>query len=491
LNPAPDDDAALGQSKVLKSRAFHGTIVTLFGQGAAQSLRLVSNIILSRLLFPEAFGVMAIVRMLMTGLEMMSNVGVQPAIIRHARGDVPSFLNTAWTIQILRGALLWLVGVALAVPLARFYEEPQLTWLVPVAILTALLGGFTSTKLVTLTRNITLTRRVAVDLTAQVVSLVVMIAFSLVYRSVWALVVGALVASSVRVVLSHLAIPGPTNRMQWEPEAGREILSFGKWIFVSTLFGFIGMRADVMIVGKLVPMEMLGIYSIGITISSIPRVVLSRITQSVLLPVLSASYREGHDSLVADFRTSRRLGLPAGMVTLLGVVVVAPAFFVFLYDERYHEAGWIAQLAMLPLWFVFMQDTAGRALVALGDSRAFAAGSTARAIATAFGCIAGYQLWGGIPGLMIGAGCGALCGYLVIAGYLVTHGVRSFGNDVIYTLLGVALAVGCARAPYFIIDDPSRHEIAMLTLAVGAVVLIPCVLFVGLKIRSNMAELRG
>jgi O-antigen/teichoic acid export membrane protein len=465
--------------------------VTLLGQGAAQGLRLVSNIILSRLLFPEAFGLMAIVRMLMTGLEMVSNVGVRPAIVRHARGDAPAFLNTAWLIQILRGTLLWLVGVGLAIPLARFYEEPQLNGLVPVAVLTALLAGFTSTKMVTLTRHITLTRGVVIDLVAQAIALLAMIAVSLAYRSVWALVVGALVASSVRVALSHLAIPGPSNRVQWEPEAAREIFSFGKWILVSTLFGFIALRADIMIVGKLVPMDVLGVYSIGITISSVPRVVLSRITQSVLLPVLSASYREGHDSLVSDYRTSRRLVLPAGMVTLLGVVVVAPAFFAFLYDDRYHEAGWIAQLAMLTLWFTFMQDTAGRALMALGDSRAFAMGSTTKAIATALGCIAGYQISGHLSGLMIGASVGALCGYLTIVFHLVSNGVRSLTSDLVCTLLGLILGLGCALAPYFVFVDPNAFQLAVVTLAAGAVVLTPCVLFVGLQVRSRMPRRSG
>jgi O-antigen/teichoic acid export membrane protein len=418
-------------------------------------------------------------------------VGVQPAIVRHARGDDPAFLNTAWLIQILRGAFLWLVGAALAIPLASFYEAPQLQGLIPVAIVTALLAGFNSTKMVTLTRHIRPTRLVVIDLSAQVVALLVMIAFAKVYRSVWALVVGALAASSVRLALSHLAIPGPSNRLEWEPEAAREIFSFGKWIFVSTLFAFIALRADIMIVGKLVPLAVVGVYSVGITISSMPRVVLSRITQSILLPVLAAAYREGHDSLVSDYRTSRRLVLPAGMVALLGVVVVAPAFVAIFYDPRWLEAGWVAQLAMLTLWFTFMQETAGRGLIALGESRAFAIGSATKAIATALCCIAGYQISGHLAGLMIGASVGALCGYLTIAFHLVTNDVRSFTSDILYTLLGLVLGLGCARAPYFVFDDPHPYQVAAVTLAVGSVVLAPCALLIGLYVRSRMSRPSG
>ena len=90
--PAPAN-RALGLDS-LRSRAASGTVVSLAGQVAAQGLRLVSNLILSKLLFPEAFGLMALVNMLMLALTAISDVGIQPAIIRHARGDEQRFLDT-------------------------------------------------------------------------------------------------------------------------------------------------------------------------------------------------------------------------------------------------------------------------------------------------------------------------------------------------------------------------------------------------------------
>jgi O-antigen/teichoic acid export membrane protein len=151
--PLPDPaEAALGLDS-LRARAASGTMVSVVGQAASQGLRLVSNLILSKLLFPEAFGLMALVNMLMLGLAAISDVGLQPAIIRHARGDEQRFLDTAWTIQVIRGVILWGIGSALAIPMADFYNEPELVTIVPIATLSALLAGFTSTKIVTLTRH--------------------------------------------------------------------------------------------------------------------------------------------------------------------------------------------------------------------------------------------------------------------------------------------------------------------------------------------------
>ena len=61
----------------------------------------------SLLLFPEAFGIMALVSVVLVGLAMFSDVGIGPAISQHKRGDDAAFLDTAWTINVVRGAALW------------------------------------------------------------------------------------------------------------------------------------------------------------------------------------------------------------------------------------------------------------------------------------------------------------------------------------------------------------------------------------------------
>src|SRR6056297_894581 len=114
----------LFSGNALRARAIRSTALTVFKFGGANFLRLGSNLILTRILFPEAFGLMALVAVFLTGLKMFSDFGLNASIIRSARGDDPIFLQTAWTVQILRGIMLWLISVMLAGPVAAFYEEP-------------------------------------------------------------------------------------------------------------------------------------------------------------------------------------------------------------------------------------------------------------------------------------------------------------------------------------------------------------------------------
>ena len=88
----------------LFARVMRGSVLTAGSYAIAQGLRLVSNLILTRLLFPEAFGLMALVSVFLVGLAMFSDVGIGPAISQSKRGDDVGFLNTAWSIQVLRGA---------------------------------------------------------------------------------------------------------------------------------------------------------------------------------------------------------------------------------------------------------------------------------------------------------------------------------------------------------------------------------------------------
>jgi len=453
------------------------TALIFAGNGAGQLLRLISNLILSRLLFPEAFGLIAIVSMINTGLQMFSNVGVKPAIIRHEHGDEQEFLDTAWTLQVLRGFFLWLIGTLLALPAATFYHQEGLVALIPVASAVAILDGFASTKLITLTRRLELGRTVAIRLISKLVSLVMMVALAWAFRSVWALVAGSLVQAAIRTLLTHVAIPGVGNRFRWHPGHGRELLSFGKWILLSTAFTFMAQRVDVFILARKVPMDLLGVYSIGILISGAARVLTGRFVQNVLMASLSEAQRTSPDRLRANLRTSKRLVLPGGVLICLAGVAASPAFFYYLYDPRYWGAGWIAQLSMAVLWFGLLQEANGRALLAIGDSRSLAWSNAVRTVVAGVGCVVGIR-WLGVAGALLGMAGGAAAAWGCVAVALRSHEIGTSGHDIAATAVGLGLAGLCVVTPHWLASAPwpgteDLARLAPLTLIVGFAMLIP------------------
>jgi O-antigen/teichoic acid export membrane protein len=87
----------------LKQRALRAGGWSIAGYGLSQTIRLGSNLVMTRLLAPEMFGVIAIAMMVTVILSMLSDIGLRQNIVQSRRGDDPAFLDTAWVVQVVRG----------------------------------------------------------------------------------------------------------------------------------------------------------------------------------------------------------------------------------------------------------------------------------------------------------------------------------------------------------------------------------------------------
>jgi O-antigen/teichoic acid export membrane protein len=245
------------------------------------------------------------------------------------------------------------------------------------------------------------------------------------------------------------------------------------------------MRFDVLVLGRLVPMAELGVYSIALTLGAVPNQISDKIAGLVLLPALSASYRDNHAALVSSFARARRTLLPLGGLVFLAGALVAPAFFAILYDSRYHAAGWMAQLSMLQVWFSYLHETSSRALLAVGDSRSLAVSNAVKLLASAVACIGGY-LFAGLPGCILGTGVGALTGYTVVVLALRRNGLPTARQDAGYTLAGIAIAIGVTLAARTAASTLALASPLVPGLVLAVVVLSPCAVWAGLRLRQEI-----
>ncbi len=333
----------MGNKKSLKERALRGSGYELIGYGATQILRLTSSLVLTRLLFPEAFGIAALIAIFNQGLVMLSDVGVEQSVIQNPRGDDTRFLNTAWVIHIVRGFILWIAACALAWPMAEVYDEPQLLYLLPFGALNALVHGFTSTSFFTLRRRLELSRLTWIDLASQIAGLAVSIPWALMSPSIWAIMAGGLVAAVVKAGASHLIDVGYRNRIEWDPAAKKEIITFGKWIFASSALSFVSLQSDRLLLGEFLGIALLGVYSIAVLLTDAVSSATTRVTHGVFYPVFSQVQREEPWRL-RDVYYRVRLALDGIALVPIGILVILANDVVhLLYDERYWEAGWMAQ----------------------------------------------------------------------------------------------------------------------------------------------------
>lgn len=362
-------------SSSLKKLALRGTIWTVAGYGMSQVLRFGSNLILTRLLVPELFGLMALVQVFLQGLTLFSDIGIRPSIIRSDRGDDPTFLNTAWTIQVIRGVGLWICCLIIAFPVANYYQDPRLSWLVPLVGLSTILAGFNSTSLATLNRHLQVGLLARFELGVQVISLSVLITWAWFSPTIWALIIGNLVSISLTMIGSHYLNPGQPNRFAWNPQVVKEITSFGKWIFLSTAMTFLASQTDRLILGKLFSLEMLGIYVVAFTFADIPRQVSLTVGRKVIYPVIAQLSNLPRATLKAKIANKRWQ-----MLLFLGLVVLilfcgGDLIILSLYDSRYEQAAWMIPLLAIGLWPLLLCTTIDRFLMAIGKPNYLACGN--------------------------------------------------------------------------------------------------------------------
>lgn len=425
----------------LVARVMRSSAWTVLGYGTSQAMRLASNLILTRLLFPEAFGLMALVTVFIVGLTMFSDVGTHPSILQHKRGDDPSFLNTAFTIQVVRGVLLWMASAAIAWPVAAFYGQPLLMWLLPVAGVSLFIHGLEPTRVDTAARHLRWGMVTALDLIAQAVGILAMIVLAWLMQSVWALVIGWIISAVMRLILITFFLPGPSNRFEWDRSAARDLLHFGFWLFLSTACGFLVAQGDKAILGKYLTLEQLGLYNIGFFLAAFPLMLGQTVTGRVLIPL----YRERPPAVSAqNYSAIRRMrfALTSGVFVALALMAFGGEWLVdLLYDARYSSAGAILVLIAVIQIPTVIGMTYDQSALAAGDSRNYFLLTAARASLLMVGLILGAEHMG-LIGALVGQAMAAIAVYPLLIWLARRHGAWDPLHDLVFLGLGLLMAFG-------------------------------------------------
>lgn len=436
---------ASGRQHVIKS-----SIWIFGGQFLGQILRLISNLVLTRLLVPEMFGVMAIANTMIVGLSLCTYMGLEHNIIQNSRGDDQDFLDASWAFQIVRGVFIWLaaLGISLGlylanamelVPAGSVYADESLPSVLAALSFMALIGGFETMNHALAARHMLIDKITKVELGSQLFGLITMITFALIHKSIWALVAGTMVGLIARVILGYVVFPGKINKFLWDKSTLIELFHFGKWILITTIIGFLIQNGDKLILGALITPEMLGIYTIAFFMTSAILEMFSKWASSIVLPTLSRVYRENR----AEFKnTYYKYSFPynAACLFVCGVLINAGYILIeVLYDDRYSAAGLMIHILAISILGsrIVLAD---QCFVAMGKPK-FSAPAKTLQLVTLFGAlIPAYRYFGMDGALYVIAGNILLT--LPVTWYLLKKlGVLDWKREVI-TLPFLALGYG-------------------------------------------------
>ena len=394
----------------LRARAMRGAGWTMVGFGIHQFLRLGSSLILTRLLFPEAYGLMAMANVYMVGLQMFSDVGLRQSVIQNPRGNEPEFLNTIWTMQVVRGFVLWLISCIIAYPVSRLYGEEILFPVLCVLGMTAAIRGFQTTAFASANRKLHLGRVTAMEIGTQAVGILVVIGWASVHPSVWALAGGGTITALLAVIAGFVVLPSHRHRFHWDKSAAKDIFGFGRWIFLATILGYLANNGDRLVLGKFMTTSDFGMYALALTWAGLVKNVNTKIGERVLVPIYAAkrdaTAEEMRPKILRMRLAKASLALPiSALLILFGQEMIE-----LMYDERYYGAGWMLQVLSVGIGFHALMNI-GDFMLSRGRSGLFFV-TVCLATVTSLGCITIGGLIAGGPGIVFGVAATPILGHL-------------------------------------------------------------------------------
>jgi O-antigen/teichoic acid export membrane protein len=321
---------------------------SLLGYVFRQGIRFGSNLILTRLLFPEAFGIMSIVQTVLMGLVMISDLGIPHFLIRREQEPDEKVIGTVWVYQIVQGVINTCLIYLLASPMAAMYKEPLLLHVMPVVGLNALITGFNSLNgAACYSRRMQVKKIIIFEVFNSTISTLILFGFAWVDRSIWSLVWGGVVGSLITMIGTHTILKGFKHRLCWDKTAAKELIAFGKWIIARSMLTFVDNEGNKLLLGGVLGVTTLAFFNLANTMNLLLWQVIQGLSGSVLIPAYSEVLRERPQQILSVLTKFRVVFIAALWGASLFFIVFGKAFMGFLYDSRYAETGNMLRLLAL------------------------------------------------------------------------------------------------------------------------------------------------
>lgn len=375
-------------------KALRGGAWSVSGYGVQTALRFISRIVLAKLLVNAApLGTVAVITTILMGLEMISDLGININIVQHRDGADARFLGTAFSVQAMRAAALYVFAAAMAFPVSWIYHDPQLAPLLLFGATSILLRGFANPGLAVMTRRVDLRRPTIVTIVSEITGFAVTVAWALKQPSAWALVAGAVATSGAYALASQFA--GPRVKFDWDSAAARGIVRFGGWIILSTGTYFLSSRGEVLLLKGSVPDVEFGCFAFASMLVTTPLSAITQLGSQVLLPMMASWIREDAATAQRQFRRVKWMFTALAILIAWGAILLGPVFVGLLHlNKSYAALGWMVQfLGFRAAGDVFALPV-GSSLLASGASRYAAFANVVRLIIMVVGLLLTVHIWG-------------------------------------------------------------------------------------------------
>lgn len=319
-------------SDSMSSRFVRSSAIVVIERFVIKGVQFVRTVVLARLLFPEDLGLFGLAAVSLGLLDVFFQSGFNSALIRE-KGNVEKYLHTAWTVQVIRNAVLTVIIFFSAPFFGNFFEHPEIIPIIRVMAFTILIAGFENIGIIYFVKDLAYNKRFLNTISYTIIEITVVILAAYWLRSPWALVMGSLTNRFAIVTLSYILQPFRPH-LEFDVAVIKHLFSYGKWVSIMSIASFAILQGDYLTIGKMLGAEQLGYYQPAFALALIPVAEFGRVLGGALFPMF-ATMGQGIDSLRGGFIRAMRLIFVFTTPICLGLFVLAPDFVYVVYGERW------------------------------------------------------------------------------------------------------------------------------------------------------------
>ncbi|GEK88386.1 polysaccharide transporter, PST family [Alkalibacterium putridalgicola] len=342
------------------------TIINFLGKYTHVIIQIIYGAILSRILGPEDFGIVAVVTVFTSLFTLIANMGIGPAIIQNT--DInDNDINSLFSVTIYIGLIMSLFFAFFSGPISIFYSN---TVYIPIGILLSFSLFFNTLNIVPNAVLLKNHKFRTVNLRLVIVSIssaILTIALALVGFKYYALVLHSILVSLFTFIWNMVTVKPKFTRSD-NRKSFDKIRDFSSYQFAFSIINYLSRNMDNLLIGRFLGNEALGFYDKSYRLMLYPVQNLTHVITPVLHPILSLHQDDKEYIFVRYIRVVK-------LLSLIAVFVTAYSFFsseeiiILLYGNQWYESIGSFRILALSIWAQMVTSSTGAIFQSIGDTK--------------------------------------------------------------------------------------------------------------------------
>ena len=427
----------------LKKELVSGTIYMAIARYSGMVMTILVSAILSRLLTPENYGVVALATVMLALFNLFADIGIGPAVIQNKTLTAED-MNSINTFNSYQGLVLGVAFFLSAPYIADYYGNPQVTLVCQVMSVNILMGCVNAVPNNILYRQQRFKLITIISLCTQFVGGVISIAMAFHGCGPISLVLPTTILSIPNMfILRYITKVHFVWRIDWAPL--KRIFSFSAFQFLANMVGYLSRNMDSMLVGKYMGMKQLGYYNKSYNLQLMPLQYISGVLIPVMLPVFS-KYQDDLEYIQQKYSQILRFFAFLGIPLCALLYFCADELILLFFGDQWGQSVPCFKILAISVPFQIMGCSSGSIFQATGHTKAMFWNSFIGAFFTLGSFAVGVIVFGTIEALAWGYTAAmiittSICFYIMYSYALKSSFMIYLREMVAPALFGIILCV--------------------------------------------------